>query len=69
MDYLEERSAVQGPWITDLAQNHPNAFVRFVYEELSQTRFAKGGWGQLLYGIWWVPLSRSANPAKGTKGS
>lgn len=63
MAYLEESSAVQGPWIRGLAANHPNPYVRFVYTELSQTRFAKGGWGQLAGTIWWEPISRSGAPA------
>ncbi|KDR74297.1 hypothetical protein GALMADRAFT_250092 [Galerina marginata CBS 339.88] len=61
--YLEESSAIQGPWIRGLAANHTNPYVSFVFNDLAHTRFAKGGWDQLIGTYWWVPISESGAPA------
>ncbi|KDR79560.1 hypothetical protein GALMADRAFT_137361 [Galerina marginata CBS 339.88] len=49
--YLEERSKVQEPWIKQHAQNR-DPYVRFVFQELSNSRFVKGNWGELMYSKW-----------------
>ncbi|PPQ65527.1 hypothetical protein CVT26_000484 [Gymnopilus dilepis] len=52
--YLEERSRVQRAWIYRNAANHENPYVRLVFEELSKTRFAQGGWYQLIGSLWFI---------------